>query len=263
MAYLKEDDRNVITTATGAPANLGGLDSEHDWTSHDWSWQDSFSPGQSHLATGAGYDLGTDKGQAISTIGDPMDLFGNRAKYAAEQARKTQMTGAEEAIAQQREQYQRMQNIYAPYRQAGEQAIGGLGYMITGQGEGSPFQLSQMGQYQRGLGEMALSNAYTAGGLSRSSAAQKGYGDFYADLLSEDVDRQLGERYDLVRMAQGAAGAVGAAGSAAQQNVGGIYGNLGNMMAQTEANYGQNRQAAYQNLSNIGSSLMQYSAANS
>ena len=207
-----------------------------------------------------GFGAGTGSmGDAFALANDPMDLMGLRAGATKDEVSGIQMTGANEAIQQQRDQYQRMQDLYAPYRQAGEQGIQGLSNMVMGGGN-QPFKLSQMGQYQRGLGEMGLANAFTAGGRSQSSANQKAHGNFYADLLGEDVDRQLGEKYDMVRMAQGAAGAVGAAGQTAQQNIGNLYGSLGTMQAQNALNFGQNRQAAFQGLSNIGSGIMQFGA---
>jgi hypothetical protein len=198
----------------------------------------------------------------LSSITDPMDLFGYRARDTREQMRSTQLGAAQRAMAEQQRQFGAAQEMYAPYRELGEGALPQLQYLATGQGDPYQFQLSDAFQQRRELGETTLSRAQAATGArgygEGSSAAQDQFAGFYADLIGEEMQQQTSGLYDLVRMGQGAAGAVGQAGASAAQGVGSIYGNLGTQTMAAAQNYGAQRQASMQGGANALSGLASY-----
>jgi len=238
---------NFLSANSGMYAGgVGG--GNHDWTNHDWSWQDSFSPGQGHLATGAGYDLGSNTGQAISTIGDPLDLFGNRAKYAQEQTQAIARGSAERSINALRDQYIQTQQMNQPYSDLGTQSLANFGNYKRGPNFNE--QLRQGGN--------TIAGSQAAGGMFESSNTGDYLAGFVNDLTSEDTNRQYQQNLNNVKIGQGAVGQIGTAGQNFGQGASSIYGNYGDISSRNALNYGQNRADAYGNAAQFGSGLANY-----
>ena len=171
----------------------------------------------------------------------PVETFDPEGEQRYERQAPTRLTPEQKAAAyaaspqgMQEQQWQESQDMFAPFIGMGEQGLAGMGSLMSGE-----YTPSSEMQYQQGLGEMALSNAYGAGGMGRSSAAQTGFGNMYADLLGEDVQRQYGDMYSMMGVGRGAVGQIGQAGNAYQQNMGNIYGQQGAANAATAMAKGQ------------------------
>lgn len=165
---------------------------------------------------------------------------GLTGKTAAKNASKAQQQATEKSMAEQRRQFDAMQQLMNPYVQAGQQGLSGqqdlLGLNGFGKQQGaitnienSPFFKSQYQQAENAL----LQNAAATGGL-RGGNMQEALADNRSNMLFNNVNQQLQNLSGVAGNGQSAAAGLG--GNALQ---------FGNNMAQGYQDIGQ-AQAGYQ-----------------
>lgn len=158
-------------------------------------------------------DLGTGIMGGVSLIGGLM------GKSSAEKAADMQMQASQQAIAEQRRQYEQSRQDTAPWREAGQNALGRLQALMGLQGgQGNLLQpftgdsvASEPG-YQFGLDEgmKALNNQAAARGMYGSGAAMKGltrYAQDYAgSKFNEAFNRDQATKAQQYNMLAGVSG---------------------------------------------------------
>ena len=161
-------------------------------------------------------------------------------KTAAKKAGEAQQHATEQGMAEQRRQFDIMQQLMNPYVQAGQQGLSGQQDLLGLNGfdreqgaitniENSPFFKSQYQQAENAL----LQNAAATGGL-RGGNFQEALADNRSNMLFNNVNQQLQNLSGVAGNGQNAAAGLG--GNALQ---------FGNNMAQGYADIGQ-AQAGYQ-----------------
>lgn len=207
--------------------------------------------GKVTLLPGGGGGLGTGLGQVGSILGDPMDLFGNRAKYSAEQVRKTQEEAFNLQQQAQRDAYLKSVQQQQPYYDAGVNALSQLS---------TPGEIPLSAQYGRDMeqGSRALNRSLAASGQFRSSNAYDKFGQFYNQLSGQEAGRQYNNALAPIKIAQDAMGAQQGAADTYGAGMSSAYNNRGNQLAQNALNYGQQRADAYGTAGNAFNSMMNY-----
>ena len=161
-------------------------------------------------------------------------------KTAAKKAGEAQQYATEQGMAEQRRQFDIMQQLMNPYVQAGQQGLSGQQDLLglngfnkqqgaIGNIENSPFFKSQYQQAENAL----LQNAAATGGL-RGGNFQEALADNRSNMLFNNVNQQL----------QNLSG-VASNGQSAAAGLGGNAMTFGNNMAQGYADIGQ-AQGGYQ-----------------
>lgn len=161
-------------------------------------------------------------------------------KTAAKKAGEAQQYATEQGMAEQRRQFDLMQQLMNPYVQAGQQGLSGQQDLLGLNGfdkqqgaitniENSPFFKSQYQQAENAL----LQNAAATGGL-RGGNMQEALADNRSNMLFNNVNQQLQNLSGVAGNGQNAAAGLG--GNALQ---------FGNNMAQGYQDIGQ-AQAGYQ-----------------
>lgn len=155
------------------------------------------------------------------------------SKDAAETAAGAQTQASRESIAEQRRQFDLVQDLLQPYTKAGTEALGAQG-ALTGLGgaeaereaiaaiEGSPtFEaLSRQGE------EAILQQASATGGL-RGGNVQGALAQFRPALLNQLINERYARLGGITRMGQASAAGVGAAGMETGRNVSVLLGERG------------------------------------
>lgn len=149
---------------------------------------------------------------------------------AAEDAANIQAGASREGIAEQRRQFEKIQELLAPYQQAGLPALSGQQAFLGLQGPeaeraaierirgGETFQaLAKQGE------EAILSRASATGGL-RGGNVQAALGQFRPALLSSLIDQQYSRLGGLTTIGQNAAAGVGSAAQSTGTNVANLLG---------------------------------------
>ena len=161
-------------------------------------------------------------------------------KTAAKKAGEAQQHATEQGMAEQRRQFDVMQQLMNPYVQAGQQGLSGQQDLLglngfnkqqgaIGNIENSPFFKSQYQQAENAL----LQNAAATGGL-RGGNMQEALADNRSNMLFNNVNQQL----------QNLSG-VASNGQSAAAGLGGNAMTFGNNMAQGYQDIGQ-AQGSYQ-----------------
>ena len=164
----------------------------------------------------------------IITIGASLlgGLFqAGSAKSAASEAAGAQTEAAQLGIDEQRRQFDRIQELLAPYVQAGEGGIAGQLALAGVSGpEAEQAQIDRIlagpqfeALVQQGE-EGILQNAAATGGL-RGGNVQGALAQFRPQILSQLIDQQFGRLGGLSAQGQASAAGVGAAGQATGVNV--------------------------------------------
>lgn len=165
---------------------------------------------------------------------------GITGKTAAKKASQAQQQATEKGMAEQRRQFDIMQQLMNPYVQAGQQGLSGQQDLLGLNGfdkqqgaitniENSPFFKSQYQQAENAL----LQNAAATGGL-RGGNFQEALADNRSNMLFNNVNQQLQSLSGVASNGQSAAAGLG--GNALQ---------FGNNIAQGYQDIGQ-AQAGYQ-----------------
>jgi len=190
--------------------------------------------------------LGSSWGNALSIGTDPMDLFGNRARYTANQVSDIERNSAANAIAAQNANIDRTKGLYQPFVDAGSQPLADLVGAFTG-GE---FNFTPSQAYNTGMEEQsrALRRSAAARGVLDTSGTQARLADLVNALSGQEVQNQIDMRLQPIRTAQDASRLIGSAETAAGGAGSSIYSNLSNQNLQNAANLGQAQQSAYSSL---------------
>lgn len=174
--------------------------------------------------------------QAAAIIGSSIlsGIFGSRSqKKAATQASQAQTQAAQMGIAEQRRQFDAMQQLMAPYVQGGQGAFsqmmaasGAMGpeaqqQFITGIEQGPEF-----GALAR-QGEEAILQAASATGGLRGGNVQEALAKFRPELLSSLIGQQYNRLGALAGMGQASATGQAAQGMAMAGNISNLYGQQG------------------------------------
>ena len=169
---------------------------------------------------------------AAATIGGGL-LAANSAKSAASTAAGAQTEAAQLGIDEQRRQFDKVQELLAPYVQAGE---GGLSGQLALAGVSGPE--AEQAQIDRILAgpqfnalvqqgeEGILQNAAATGGL-RGGNTQGALAQFRPQILSQLIDQQFGRLGGLSGLGQASAAGVGAAGQATGANISNLLAQQG------------------------------------
>ncbi len=148
-------------------------------------------------------------------------LGGALGGKGAAKAAKTQAAAYQKGLEQQQAQYNTTRSDLSPFREAGSQALGSVGDLLGLNGGGiqdsaiSALKASPLftSQYDTGV-DTILQNQAATGGL-RGGNTQNSLAQFGSGLLSDVIQRQLGNLGGLVTTGAGAAGQLGQLG---QQN---------------------------------------------
>ena len=169
---------------------------------------------------------------AVATIGSGL-LAANAAKSAASTAAGAQTEAAQLGIDEQRRQFDKVQELLAPYVAAGE---GGLGGQLALAGVSGP-EAEQAAidrilggpQYQALVeqGEQGILQSASATGGLRGGNVQGALAQFRPQILSGLIEQQYGRLGGLSQLGQASAAGVGAAGQATGVNVANLLAQQG------------------------------------
>lgn len=180
----------------------------------------------------------------------------NQSSKAAKQAAQTQadaqnkateaQTAAQDqAITEQRRQFDKIQELLAPYTQAGPGALQGMqglaGLRGATEQQAAIDQIKQSAQYQElaKQGEQGiLQNASATGGL-RGGNIQGALAQFRPALLNQLIEAQYGKLAGLTSLGQASAAGTAAAGQQSAANIGNLYSAQGAAQAAGYIGVGQ------------------------
>jgi len=174
-------------------------------------------------------------GAAATVVGGV--LSGNAQKKAAQQASDSQERMAQKSIDEQQRQFDSLQKLLAPYREAGNGALSQQ-QLLLGMG-GADAQQKAIASIQNGpqfqalaqQGENAiLQNASATGGL-RGGNVQGALAQFRPNLLASLINDQYAKLGGLAASGQNAAAMQGSAGMNMANQIGNQYGQLGAVQA--------------------------------
>ena len=164
---------------------------------------------------------------------------------SADKAADAQTASAEAGIDEQRRQFDKVQELLAPYVSAGNDALSGqLGLLGLGGPEAQQAAIArieggpQMAAMQQQGENAILQNASATGGL-RGGNTQGALAQFRPQMLNSLIDQQYGRLGGLSAMGQASAAGVGAAGQAMGNNVSQLFAQQG--AAQGAASLAQGR----------------------
>ena len=194
---------------------------------------------------------------AVTTIGGSL-LQRNTERQAAAQASDAQVGAAESGMAEQRRQFDALQELFKPYVEAGTKAIGGMQPYaeagapalaqqqailgLSGAGEQAKaiaaLEASPLYQSQVRQGEEALLQSASATGGLRGGNVQAALAQFRPQMLQDQIDLQysrlgglteLGQTttQNLARLGQASAAGQGVAGMESARAISGLYGDIG------------------------------------
>lgn len=176
---------------------------------------------------------------AVGGLGVGTSLIGaNQQRKAAEGATAAQVEMGDKAIAEQRRQFDKYQEVLAPYVESGELGLAGM-LGLSGL-KGAPAQqeqidlirnspefkaLSEVGQ------EAILANASATGGL-RGGNVQGALARFEQQNLSDLINKQMSRFGGIAQLGQASAAGTGSAALQTGANVSNILGNQGEAIGQ-------------------------------
>lgn len=154
-------------------------------------------------------------------------------KTAAKEASKAQQQGTEAGMAEQRRQFDMLQELMQPYVKTGKGALTGQSELLGLLGsdrqqsaisniENSPFFKSQYQQAENAL----LQNASATGGL-RGGNTQEALADNRSNMLFSNVQQQLQNLSGVASNGQSAAAGLGGQGLQFGQNIAQGYQDIG------------------------------------
>jgi len=164
---------------------------------------------------------------------------------AASSAADAQTASAEAGIAEQRRQFDFVQELLAPYVSAGNDGLSGqMGLLGLAGPEAQQSAISaieggpQMAALQQQGENAILQNASATGGL-RGGNTQGALAQFRPQMLNSLIDQQYGRLGGLSAMGQASAAGVGAAGQAMGNNVSQLFAQQGAAQAGASLAQGQ------------------------
>jgi len=169
-------------------------------------------------------------------------------RSAANTAADAQTAASQAGIAEQRRQFDAIQQLLSPYVNAGTGALGRQQDLIGVNGDAAQkaaidaLQASPAFTSAQQLGERSiLANASATGGL-RGGNTQAALAQFAPQLLAQSINDQYSRLGGLTSIGQNAAAGVGNAGMSTGNNVANLLGQIGS--AQAGAAIGQGRATA-------------------
>jgi hypothetical protein len=175
-------------------------------------------------------------GIATAIIGSAVvgGIMSSRAqKSAAKSASQAQTRAADQGIAEQRRQFEAMQQLMAPFVSGGQDAFT---QMLGLTGVGGPEAQQQMieriqagpeyGALVRQGEEGILQSASATGGL-RGGNVQEALAKFRPEILSSLINQQYSRLGNIAGMGQNAAAGQASAGMNMASNIGNLYGQQG------------------------------------
>lgn len=155
------------------------------------------------------------------------------ARSAAKKAANAQTQAANMGIDEQRRQFDAMQQLLAPYVQAGTPALQAQMNLLGLNGAGAQEQAVQQQQESPFFQSLAqqgenaiLQNASATGGL-RGGNVQGALGQFRPALLNQFIQQQYGNLAGLTQLGQNSAAGVGNAGLQTGANIANLLGQAG------------------------------------
>jgi len=174
--------------------------------------------------------------QAVAMIGSSIlgGIMSSRSqKKAAQTAATAQTQAAEMGIAEQRRQFDAMQQLMSPYVQGGQ---GAFSQMMAATGAMGP---EAQQQYIQGIeqgpefgalvrqGEEAILQSASATGGLRGGNVQEALAKFRPEMLSGLLNQQYGRLGGLAQMGQASAAGQSAQGMNMASNIGNLFGQQG------------------------------------
>jgi len=158
-------------------------------------------------------------------------------KSAAKTASRAQTEAADKSIAEQRRQFDAVQQLMAPYVQSGTTALSRYNALTGLSGEEAQQTLidqitsgAEYGSLVRQGEEAILQSASATGGL-RGGNTQSALARFRPEILSSLIRDEYSRLGGMVSMGQNAAAGVGNAGMQTGQNISNQYGQIGQAQA--------------------------------
>lgn len=156
-------------------------------------------------------------------------ISGNKAAKAQQQANNA-------AIAEQRRQYEQDRADYAPWRSAGEGALGRLTGAMAGNQD--QFKASPGYDFRLSQGVQAAERSAAARGLLGSGATMKAVQRYGEGLASSEYNNWFNQNLGLAGLGQNAVNNTVNAGQNATNNITNLYQSNGNARASSYANTG-------------------------
>jgi hypothetical protein len=203
---------------------------------------------------------------AIGTAAAAAPIIGgilgrNEQKSAADAAAAAEIAGTNNSIAEQRRQFDIVQEILRPYVQSGVGALAGQESLIGLRGadgqaaaiealRGSPEYAALLREGENAI----LQNASATGGL-RGGNVQSALARFRPALLSDLINKQYERLGGLTSLGQASATGQAAAAQQTGANVSALFQNQGQAAAKAALAKGQASANMYGNLAGLGSTL--------
>jgi hypothetical protein len=152
---------------------------------------------------------------------------------AAGKASRAQQEAAEAGIAEQRRQFEAVQELLKPYVEAGQpaltqqQAILGLGGPEAQRAAIQAIESGELFQARARQGEEALLQAASATGGLRGGNIQGALAQFRPQMLQSEIDTQYARLGGLTTLGQQSAAGVGSAGLQTGTRIAGLEGQIG------------------------------------
>lgn len=178
-------------------------------------------------------------------VGGSQLIGGMMQSSAASDAAGAQTAAAEAGIAEQRRQFDMVQQLLKPYVEAGAPALQQQQALIGLQGQEAQQQaisaLEQGAGFQARVrqGEEALLQRASATGGLRGGNIQAALAQFRPQMLQQEIETQYGRLGGLTSLGQQSAAGVGTAGMQTGARVAGLYGDVGAAQAGKELAQGQ------------------------
>ncbi len=169
--------------------------------------------------------------------------------YSANQAANTAAQGGQNALALQAQMYNQNRQDLAPWRAAGQQALGAMVPQVTGGFQGSPGY-----QFQQQEGMRMLNNRLAGMGLANSGQAQRAALQYSQGLAAQDYGNYWNRLAGLAGVGQTAVGQGVQAGQQYGQTAGNVMQNVGSALASGQA---QQANAIGSGVNNLASWWMQ------
>jgi hypothetical protein len=164
-------------------------------------------------------------------------MSSNAQKSAAKTASRAQQQAADQSIAEQRRQFDAVQQLMAPYVQSGTTALSRYNALTGLSGEEAQQSMIQQissgaeyGALVRAGEEGILQSASATGGL-RGGNTQSALARFRPEILSSLIRDEYSRLGGMVSMGQNAAAGLGNAGMQTGQNISAQYGQIGQAQA--------------------------------
>lgn len=194
------------------------------------------------------------------------DVTGQTAADAAKEAARVQREGMEYAADIQKEMYEQTREDYAPWRQAGEQALTQLQAMMGQAPSFEDYQASPYSQFLQKQGLESIEAKSRAGGYYNTGATSKEMMQYAQDIAGQDYQQYLSNYYQSLNPYMSMAGlgqsSTAQLGSMGAQTAGAIGNYASQAASATAAGITGAANAQAQGLQNLlGTAAFLYAAA--